>query len=113
MKRVGIAWNILVGVIIVFFIIRIIRGSSESILIKNIERQSFEGIIEKKFIDTNDHFGNKISIKGVNKPIHWKFYMVIAEGDSIVKKRGDTTVEIYTPDGAFFIYDLIDNTKKE
>lgn len=113
MERIRIGWIILVGILVVFSIIMINRGPSESTLIKNTERQNFEGIVKNKFIDTNDHFGNKIIIRGVKQPVHWKFYMLIAEGDSIIKKRGNTTAEVYRPDGTFFIYDLIDNIKKE
>lgn len=113
MERIRTGWIIFVGILVVFSIIMINRGPSESTLVKNIERQNFEGIVKSKFIDTNDHFGNKIIIRGVKQPVHWKFYMLITEGDSIIKKRESVTAEVYKPDGTFFTYDLINNTKKE
>ncbi len=111
MERYRIIGMITVAILIVYSIVSIAIGPSKTLLRENLEKQQFQGIIQKKMIDTNDHFGNKIIINGLKQPIHWDLAAEIAEGDSVIKLKGKTFITVYKQNGQSFKYDLVNNKK--
>ncbi|SHM97276.1 hypothetical protein [Flavobacterium chilense] len=102
--------SLVIVIFIIYFVISLSLGKSKNLDGNNIKKQSYSGYIKEKFIDTTDHFANKIILKnGNNQPIHWKFSTYLEIGDSISKKEGDSCATIQKKDGHLIIYDLINN----
>lgn len=112
MNKFKLIWFLFVIGIVIFSITMIFKGPSKTIEIENIERQEYSGKIQKKLIDTNDHFGNKIVINGYKQSIHWKLATIIEEGDSVVKLKGKTNLKIYKVNGDVMNFDLVNNIKQ-
>lgn len=111
MNKSRIIWSIIVAGLITYSVIMIRIGPSKNLLKRNLEKQKFEGVIEKKIIDTNDHFGNKIVINGHKQPIHWKLSSELDIGDSVIKLKGKSFITIYKQNGLKYKYDLLKNKK--
>ncbi|SHF40005.1 hypothetical protein SAMN05444377_10820 [Flavobacterium fontis] len=109
MNKFKFIWFLFVIGFVIFSITMILKGPSKTLVFENIEKQEYDGVIQKKIIDTNDHFGNKIILNGYKQSIHWKLATVIEEGDSVIKQKGKTYLKIYKLNGDIIIFDLVNN----
>lgn len=111
MKNLRVIWIVIFVLIVVFAVINIQLGPSKDLLLQNIEKQDYNGFVKGKIIDKADHFGNKILLNTGKQSVHWKFYMIIEIGDSVVKKKGLSKAFIFKRNGKVFTYDLVKNEK--
>ena len=62
----------------------------------NIMDQDYRGIVIKKYADKNNHNSPKLVLSDhTETAVFGEFFAVIQEGDSIVKKRGDSKILVY------------------
>ncbi|WP_029209516.1 hypothetical protein [Aquimarina agarilytica] len=76
------------------------------------QNESYSGIIIKKEIQKENHSIRAFYIDNKAISINSDFYKLMDIGDSIFKKKGDLTVNLYKKDGSIFQFDYDSHYQK-
>lgn len=84
--------------------------------LKNIQEENFQGFVINKNYDKENHNSPMIYLKNETKiAVFGEFWSQIEIGDSIVKKKGETTITVYRNNKKFTLdnKEIIDGLKKK
>lgn len=72
----------------------------------------FTGIVIKRYIDHRNHATPTIVLSNYSKrEINSKLFSKISIGDSVAKKKGKSTVQIYKSDGKLVVFNYLKDNK--